>query len=188
MCSLFAKWILKTQSFPASHIMDLPGIRTQRNPIMMTFPLGFAKASTRLLLFIGILANCLARGESGHTNVFPWTGPLGVTQSTEQIMEREMQARGKKAHAHTAKIHPRGRPDFQNLPANPDSPSVMRWPPPTTSSGSPPQSPQSTSVNFLGATLPETEFSFPPDTMGAAGPNQFIVALNGRFRSFNKAT
>jgi hypothetical protein len=40
----------------------------------------------------------------------------------------------------------------------------------------------------LAATLAETESSFPPDTMGAAGPTQFIIALNGRFRSFNKAT
>src|SRR5438445_747943 len=30
--------------------------------------------------------------------------------------------------------------------------------------------------------------SFPPDSMGAAGPGQFIVAVNGRVRSFNKAT
>jgi hypothetical protein len=112
---------------------------------------------------------------------------MGVKQRTSEIMEREKQAREKQP-PHTAKIHPRPRPDFQNLPANPDSPSVVRWPPPTNSPGGSPLSPQSTSVNFLAATLAETEFSFPPDTMGAAGPTQFIAALNGRFRSFNKAT
>jgi Putative Ig domain len=155
----------------------------------MTFnPLQCAKISMRLFLFIAILISSLARGESESTPGVPWTGPLGVSQRTDQIMERERQSHEKQAHSHTAKIHPRPRPDFQNLPANPDSPSVVSWPPPTNSSGAYPQSPQSTSVNFLAATLPETEFSFPPDTMGAAGPTQFIAALNGRFRSFNKAT
>jgi hypothetical protein len=148
----------------------------------------FVKISKRLLLFIGILTSSFARGESGYITVAPWKGPLGVNQRTDQIMERERQAREKQSHSQKLKIHPRPRPDFQNLPANPDSPSVVRWPPPTNSPGASPQSPQSTSVNFLAATLAETEFSFPPDTMGAAGPTQFIIALNGRFRSFNKAT
>jgi hypothetical protein len=141
------------------------------------------KISKWLFLFIAILTNSSARGQSGNTSVAPWTGPLGVNQRTDQIMERE-----KQASPHTAKIHPRPRPDFQNLPSNPDSPLVMRWPPSTNSPGASPQSPQTTSVNFLAATLADTESSFPPDTMGAAGPTQFIIALNGRFRSFNKAT
>jgi hypothetical protein len=155
---------------------------------MTIYPLQCVKVSKRLLLFIAILTSSFARGQSGYTSVAPWTGPMGVTQRTDQIMEREKQEREKQASPHTAKIHPRPRPDFQNLPANPNSPAVTRWPPPTNSPGATPQSPQTTSVNFLAATLPETEFSFPPDTMGAAGPSQFIIALNGRFRSFNKAT
>jgi hypothetical protein len=174
--------------FQTCHIMYLPGTRTQRNLTMIIFPLRCAKPSTRLLLFIGILSSYLARGERDYTTGVPWTGPVGVSQSTKQIMEREREAHQKQTTPHTAKIHPRPRPDFQNLPANPNSPSVVRWPPPTNSPGASPQSPQTTSVNFLAATLPETEFSFPPDTMGAAGPTQFIIALNGRFRSFNKAT
>jgi hypothetical protein len=107
-------------------------------------------------------------------------------------MEREKQSLnldfGLRTLDSTARIHPRPRPDFQNLPANPNSPLVTHWPAPTNSPGGLPQTPQTTSVNFLGATLAETESSFPPDTMGAAGPTQFIIALNGRFRSFNKAT
>jgi hypothetical protein len=42
-------------------------------------------------------------------------------------------------------------------------------------------------VNFTGATLNDTR-SFPPDSMGAAGPAQYIVAVNGRIRSFDKQT
>ncbi len=41
--------------------------------------------------------------------------------------------------------------------------------------------------NFVGATLGETG-SLPPDPSGAAGPTQFILAANGRIRSFAKAT
>lgn len=41
--------------------------------------------------------------------------------------------------------------------------------------------------NFTAATLAET-FSFPPDSMGVVGPQQFIIAVNGRIRSFNKST
>ena len=42
-------------------------------------------------------------------------------------------------------------------------------------------------LNFAGPTLSDSG-AFPPDTMGAVGPSQFIVAINGRFRSYAKAT
>jgi len=41
-------------------------------------------------------------------------------------------------------------------------------------------------VNFTAANTPDCS-GFPPDTMGAVGPTQFIIALNGRVRSFNKS-
>jgi hypothetical protein len=50
-----------------------------------------------------------------------------------------------------------------------------------------PRDPQTLGVNFLGANLTDTN-SFPPDTMGAAGPTQFLVGVNGRIRSFSKTT
>jgi len=43
------------------------------------------------------------------------------------------------------------------------------------------------SLSFTGATLAETN-AFPPDTMGAVGPTQFLMAVNGRIRVFNKST
>ncbi len=48
-------------------------------------------------------------------------------------------------------------------------------------------------LNFLGARIEQTDYSFasgriPPDSMGAVGPTQFIVAINGRIRSFDKQT
>ena len=44
-----------------------------------------------------------------------------------------------------------------------------------------------TSGNFLGARLFDAN-AVPPDSMGAAGPEQFIVAVNGRIRSFDKTS
>ncbi len=48
-------------------------------------------------------------------------------------------------------------------------------------------------LNFLGARIEQVDYAFtsgiiPPDTMGAVGPTQFIVAINNRIRSFNKKT
>src|SRR5207302_8385743 len=42
-------------------------------------------------------------------------------------------------------------------------------------------------LNFTAATFPDCS-GWPPDTMGTVGPTQFIIALNGRVRSFNKTT
>jgi hypothetical protein len=48
--------------------------------------------------------------------------------------------------------------------------------------------PQTVSTtNFTGATLADTG-AFPPDSMGTIGPAQFVVFVNGRLRTFNKAT
>ncbi len=50
-----------------------------------------------------------------------------------------------------------------------------------------PREPQSLGVSFLGASLADSS-SFPPDTMGAVGPTQFLVGINGRLRTFDKTT
>ena len=41
--------------------------------------------------------------------------------------------------------------------------------------------------NFAGPSLSDSG-AFPPDTQGAVGPSQFVVAINGRFRSYSKTT
>ena len=46
---------------------------------------------------------------------------------------------------------------------------------------------QSVTTNFLGATFNDGGL-FPPDSMGAVGTSQFVVAINNRFRSFSKTT
>ncbi len=42
-------------------------------------------------------------------------------------------------------------------------------------------------LSFAGPSLSDSG-AFPPDTQGAAGPSQFVVAINGRFRTYSKTT
>ena len=46
--------------------------------------------------------------------------------------------------------------------------------------------PQTLGISFTGATLVDA-CAFPPDVMGAVGPTQYVVFINGRLRTFNKA-
>ena len=68
----------------------------------------------------------------------------------------------------------------------PDSPRAASSPADAAAPASP-SAPQALGVNFRGATLADTD-AFPPDTSGAAGPTQFLVGVNGRIRTFAKAT
>ena len=88
------------------------------------------------------------------------------------------------------KLHHR-LPDRKLLPQNPDAPEVSSYPIDKAHSKIEGNESNSESLllstSFTGATLAETS-SFPPDDMGAVGPTQYIVAVNGRIRSFNKTT
>jgi hypothetical protein len=81
-------------------------------------------------------------------------------------------------------------PDRSNLPQNPNAKAVASFPINNTElerNNASIEGAQTPSTSFTGATLSETG-SFPPDVMGAVGPTQYIVAVNGRIRSFNKTT
>jgi len=113
----------------------------------------------------------------------PWTGEPGVTETTADIMARsEGYVRPPKLAWKTPKKRPRGRINFENLLDSPNSLESIEEP-----VGEPQPAGQSSGLSFTGATLFDT-LAFPPDSMGAAGPSQFIVAVNGRIRSFNKST
>ncbi|MDX2042925.1 MAG: proprotein convertase P-domain-containing protein [Acidobacteriota bacterium] len=104
------------------------------------------------------------------------------------------------------------RLDRDGLPQNPEALPGMSWPPLETAgmrdkekeeqnlhlsvppslrhSVSPSPSRQlapSPTLSFTAANLAETS-AFPPDAMGAVGPTQFLLAVNGRIRVFNKTT
>src|SRR5579859_6091491 len=119
----------------------------------------------------------------------PWTGLPGIQETTAEIMGRQASSGGIQLEDNGGKKHPRKKADRSNLAQNPDSPAVASFPAAaTTGSGAGgPKAAQTGTINFTGATLTDTR-AFPPDSMGAAGPSQFIVAVNGRIRTFNKST
>ncbi len=121
----------------------------------------------------------------------PITGAAGITEKVSDIMVRAAAADA------AGRSGPRMKYEFENEyrhPQNgPGSPAVAFWPPlpagqGESGSGTGINAAQTVSTpNFTGATLADTG-AFPPDTMGTVGPTQFIVAVNGRIRSFNKFT
>src|SRR5262245_24911984 len=158
-----------------------------------------ASPAVRALNILAILllaARCVAEFElplhEGEEEVgVPWEGARGVPEQIAEIMERQQEAQEERGHERKKEFvfRPLKMRDLQALPSNPSSPDVASFPRASTNGtgGATPNSPQTTGVNFLGATLADTG-AFPPDTMGAVGPAQFIVAANGRIRSFNKQT
>jgi hypothetical protein len=124
-----------------------------------------------------------AQAPSPQTSVAgtPWTGSAGVRETTAHIMARDQLWATQPKGRHVA-------PRFVLPPA-----SGAR----STSPAAPALAPAAASLlnaqtvsptlNFTAATYYDCS-GWPPDTMGAVGPTQFVIALNGRVRSFNKAT
>lgn len=79
-------------------------------------------------------------------------------------------------------------PDRTGLPQNQLSMPLGIFPVPAIQHPPLPLAPQTISTSFNGVTGPTETGSFPPDDMGAIGPTQYIVFVNGRLRSFNKTT
>lgn len=128
----------------------------------------------------------------------PWTGEAGVQRTTASLMREQAQAQARQTAPRKPRMMPeREGPDRRWLPHNPESynlkstPNSVRRPAvrgAASAAAAEASAPQTvSSVNFIGATLSDT-FAFPPDSMGAVGPAQFLVTVNGRVRSFNKTT
>ena len=75
----------------------------------------------------------------------------------------------------------------RHLGDRPDSPRTAGSPAGSVPVPEAPAATQALGVNYLAATLADTD-AFPPDISGAAGPTQFLVGLNGRIRTFAKDT
>lgn len=127
----------------------------------------------------------------------PWAGAPAKHERTSDIMDRDRRT-PKRTKTILKKEHE--PPERRGLPNHPDSPAVSEWPPWPQATATPqnttysaslrisgPAVASTPSISVLGATLGDTH-AFPPDTMGAAGPAQFVVAVNGRIRSFDKNT
>lgn len=136
--------------------------------------------------------------QTGETVGKPTTGEPGVGRTTEEIMQAQQYAAPSKR---PAIIPEHEAVENDERKQNPDAPAVSRFPFDASESfrtkkqrgsliagvNTSPDAPQTVSTNFTGATLADTR-AFPPDTMGAVGPSQFVVFVNGRIRTFNKTT
>jgi hypothetical protein len=134
-----------------------------------------------------------------------WRGDPGIKETVGDIMGRDGRGSGPDQ---SEKRKERGQNNNQRT-QNPDSPRVAQWPPashPATADTSPtdPKSTdagvfsanvvdiplvsdqQTTGTNFLGPVLADSGW-YPPNAIGAVGPTQILVVVNGRIRSYNKS-
>ncbi|MEO6119306.1 MAG: hypothetical protein ABIP12_01345, partial [Terriglobales bacterium] len=152
-----------------------------------------------------------AQQPPAHSQGTPQRGPASLRESVSSIQERQkITPPGPFKFGAHPKRNERRRDNPQNPAARPEAfwpprPSGPGIPQPTvqqpatqTSVEQPTGKPGVPSIyasytigtSFTGATLSGTNptFAFPPDSMGAVGPTQYIVAVNGRIVSFNKTT
>lgn len=116
------------------------------------------------------------------------TTDLPIERTTAELMADQALAPAKGGDY----VRPRAkktRHDLSNRPSAPGAIEASQWPipegnRPATEVGAP----QTLGTQFDGATGPAETGAFPPDTMGAVGPTQVFVFLNGRMRTFNKTT
>jgi Carboxypeptidase regulatory-like domain len=131
----------------------------------------------------------LKRNANGDEVGVPWTGAAGISQTTSQLMQNESDAATLPQHK-PFMMPEREMPETDRLPLDSKSPRLSMFPynakaaAERLASG---DAPQTVASDFSGATLADTG-AFPPDSMGAVGPSQFVVFVNGRLRTFNKAT
>jgi hypothetical protein len=134
-----------------------------------------------VLALVGAVAGSGATRSTGVRVGQPWTGAAGITLTTRQIMQQP-----KTAHDHHAL--PKLIAHLRRAP-NPDSPATT---PDVALGAAIATSPKlALGSSFTGATLNEESndngfFFVPPDSMGAVGPTQFLVAVNGKVKVFSK--
>lgn len=112
-----------------------------------------------------------------------------IQQTTAHIMHQQAQKIITQEPRRRARSHIKYK--RKHLAQNPHAPTITQYPPLMSyehlSTDANTRNPQQLGLNFTGGTLSEVNL-FPPDSMGVVGPTQFIVAINGLIRSFNKTT
>jgi len=148
------------------------------------FGLRTALLSRSVIAFLVLsLAQVHAQRLAGKQSV----GHLGVARTTAEIMAHPQAGRPHKRYPFKRELEIPGR---DKRPQNPAAPAQSKFPSKSLIAPKIAEvtaGPQTTGTSFTGATLADTG-AFPPDTMGAVGPTQFVVFVNGRIRTFNKAT
>jgi hypothetical protein len=143
-----------------------------------------------LLSLVGIGSSAPAPGSATETTWqggVPVTGAPSLTESVAGLM-REQRIADRSGQIPTSR-RPEQEADFRkSLPENPRSPELSQLPGAATSASTSLSTPQTIGTSFTGATISDTPGLVPPDSMGAVGPTQYLVTVNGRFRSFSKTT
>jgi hypothetical protein len=148
-------------------------------------------------LLIGLIALGSVSAQPSETDVtvgVPVEGEKGIQRSTAEIMAAQRTASPLRELLRMPEHEIEGR---EYLPENPNSKAVSSIPDRekgslsgnlvVTKAGSSSLSgPQTVGVTFDAVTGPTENGAFPPDTMGAVGPSQFFLFVNGRLRTFNK--
>ena len=133
------------------------------------------------------------------------TGARGITVTIRQIMERP-----RAAAASSPALWGRARRE-PPVGRDPLSPAVAQWPGPAPGAAAPargatqergpvedlgtsiasgaetPKAPQSIGLNFKAITLADSSSSYPPNPSGDVGPEQLLVATDGRIRLFDRS-
>jgi hypothetical protein len=151
------------------------------------------------------LSSTLNKNQDDYTIGVPSVGAVGIQKTTAEIMSEQSTA--PPFEHEPIRMLERELPDRSDRPQDPHALPVSSTPTTVTTetsskrqrgitsitSVSPQEvikasaAPQTISTSFTGATLADTG-TFPPDSMGAVGPSQFVVFVNGRLRTFNKTT
>lgn len=142
------------------------------------------------------------KGQQSEITGVPWTGEAGVEKTTAELMHEQLNAPAVARRPLVMAEHE--IPGRKSRPQDPGAQPVASTPSDVRATGvrgaltksgraaGKPQPglniPQTLGVNFDTVTGPTETGAFPPDTMGAIGPAQFFVFLNGRLRTFNKTT
>ena len=134
-------------------------------------------------------------GENGEKSADGMMTALPVEVSMETINAEQREAEVRTRTQPKIRLRKgRQNPDRSNLPEGPGAQPLAQWPADpqgpfgATIPSTEPLAPQTLGTQFDGATGPTETGAFPPDTMGAVGPTQVVIFLNGRLRTFNKTT
>lgn len=149
----------------------------------------------RILIAMAVATACsvwtpnpaLAQGPSPEESVgIPWDGESAITESVADIMAREaqVQAMASQGPQKPVETHRRLLSHRENLPQNPDA---LKLEPTAPDRASLPSTlaAQTVGSSFTGVVLADSGF-IPPDSMGAVGPTQILICVNGRIRTFTK--
>ncbi len=118
------------------------------------------------------------------------SGDIAIEETTNTIMQRNSIEEELRSTGPIRLPSPIVNPERAFLPQNPDAlvcEQLLLHKTDAKMTEESTRAPQTPGTSFTAATFNDS-FYFPPDSMGAVGPQQFIVTINGRFKSFSKTT